>query len=118
MDLSMRRDVSGGLLCTLNDGEAEVMVTASAAFEAAHDLAAALDESTTEPFAECLWLVPGGEYRWMFRRQGERLTVVVLWSAGTVPGWQHVFRAECDAAWFTDRTRRELAGLGLAAGGA
>jgi hypothetical protein len=31
-----------------------------------------------------------------------------MWSSGTITGWQHVFRAECDLEWFAGRVRGEL----------
>jgi hypothetical protein len=44
---------------------------------------------------ECFWKEGGGEYRWVFRRDGESVRVAVLWSAGVMTGWEHVFWAEC-----------------------
>jgi hypothetical protein len=114
--LSIERDVSGGLICTLGDGEREVCVTAAAAREAAHDLRATLQEAEAGDLAECRWPVPGGEYRWMLRPGDGRITVVVLFSAGVVPGWQHVFREECDAAWLGDSVRAQLDALGFGGG--
>ena len=38
-----------------------------------------------------------------------RTDVVVLWSAGVVTGWQHVFRSEADATELEARVRHELA---------
>jgi hypothetical protein len=48
----------------------------------------------------------------MFRRNDDRLTVVVLWSAGTLTGWQHIFRTDTDFDTFAECVRREAAGIG------
>ena len=61
------------------------------------------------------WVEQGGEYRWMFRRVDDRLTVVVLWSSGTITGWQHVFRGECGFEAFVAQAR-EAVGRVAAAG--
>ena len=45
----------------------------------------------------------------MFRRHGDRLTLVVLWSSGTLTGWQHVFRSECDFEPFATEVKAALA---------
>ena len=49
----------------------------------------------------------------MFRRDGDRLTVAVMWSAGTVTGWQHVFRSECASTGSPGRVVDELERLGF-----
>jgi hypothetical protein len=35
----------------------------------------------------------------------------VLWSSGTVTGWQHVFRAADEFSYFMERVQDELAEL-------
>jgi hypothetical protein len=44
----------------------------------------------------------------MFRRQDRAVEVVVLWSSGTVTGWQHVFRASEDLGHLATRVKQEL----------
>jgi hypothetical protein len=61
-----------------------------------------------EGYAECFWPEPGGQYWWMFSREGRRLEVVVLWSRGAVTGWEHVFRAADEVDYLNDRIREEL----------
>jgi len=109
IDLAFQRHPSGGLIGTLGDGTTSATIGAAEVDRALADVLLAVDEAQRQPFSECFWPVPGGEYRWMFRRNGDEVTVVVLWSAGTVPGWQHVFRAECDYRWLVERLRAELA---------
>ncbi len=45
----------------------------------------------------------------MLRREDERLEVAVMYSAGVVPGWQHVFRAVDEMNYVQDLVRTELA---------
>ncbi len=113
MDFFIERDPSGRLLCELVDEASAATVTAANVPGAANGLRAAVADARAGGLGECLWLEPGGEYRWMFRRDGDRLTVAVMWSAGTLTGWQHVFRSECGFAWFAGRARAELDRLGL-----
>ena len=47
----------------------------------------------------------------MFRRDDQRLEVVVLWSRSSAVGWQHVFRAADEINYFRERVRDELARL-------
>jgi hypothetical protein len=103
-------DDSGRLTCTVVVDGRPVQLTAADAAAAADDLLAALEEAGQTGFGECVWQEAGGDYRWMFRRVGERLTVVGLWSAGTVTGWQHVLHTEAAYAPLVARMREVLVG--------
>lgn len=109
MDLSIEADSFGRLVCTINDEGSEAVVTASDSASAAAGLLGAVQDAEEGGYGECLWREATGEYRWMFRREGDRLTVVVLWSIGTVTGWQHVVHTQTDARSFAARVRSELA---------
>jgi hypothetical protein len=37
-----------------------------------------------------------------------------MWSAGTITGYQHVFREECDAEWFAGRVQAEAGRVAVA----
>lgn len=113
MELSIAREEPGRYVCTLTEGEHPAIVTASNVPEAGDEMLAALGNARTSGYGECMWDEQGGDYRWMLRREGETLTVVVLWSSGVITGWQHVFRADCDFEWFDGRMRSELARLGV-----
>ena len=41
-----------------------------------------------------------GDYRWLFRREGKTMRVVILKSLGTLTGWENCFWVECDAEEF------------------
>ena len=103
MDFSLTIDDAGRFVARLSDQDTTAIVTSSSAVDDARDTG----------YGECLWEEQGGDYRWMFRLTGERLIVVALWSTGTLTGWEHVFRGECDPAWFADRVRDALAQHGL-----
>lgn len=113
MDVRIEADANGRFICTLNDGRTEQVVTTSDAPAAGRALLHAIEAAATEGEGEASWPEPGGEYRWLFKRDDDRVTVVVLWSSGTLTGWQHVLRAECDLAPFFDRLRAELAVHGI-----
>jgi hypothetical protein len=108
MELSFEIDDRAHLICMLSDGGVEALVAAADGAAAADALLGAADSALGEDgYGECEWLVPGGEYRWMLKRDAARLTVAVMWSSGTVTGYQHVFRSECDSSWFAARVREE-----------
>lgn len=93
MQVSVTREFDR-LICRLDADGVDALVTAADAASAAGDLLAALDDAREGGYGECLWAEVAGEYRWMFKRNGPQLTVVVLWSSGTVTGWQHVVHTE------------------------
>jgi len=109
MDLLIERDLAGRFICTLVDEACTATVTASNVPEAGAALTAALDDARAAGYGECFWSEQGGDYRWMFRREGRRVAVVVLWSSGVITGWAHVFRSEADFDWLDARVRGELA---------
>jgi hypothetical protein len=117
VNIEITTDAAGHLLCTIDDGVERALVTASDAPEAGDALMAALDDTRDTGRGECLWNVPGGEYRWMFRRDGDRLTVAVMWTAGVVTGWQHVFRSDCEAEPFVEQVQAALAAAVVAGSG-
>jgi hypothetical protein len=108
MMISLSIDASGRYVCELVEADEHATVTASNVPEAGDDLLAALEDARDNGLGESLWVEPGGEYRWMFKRDGSRLTVAVMWCSGTVTGWQHVFRSECDFEEFLVSARSAL----------
>ena len=110
MRLHLETDEFDRLIATLTDGTKTALVTGRDSASAAADLGGALDALVESGIGESFWLESHGEYRWLLRRNGERVRVVVLWSNGVVTGWQQVFDVECDFARFVDECRRELLG--------
>lgn len=94
---------------SLREGDSVARVTGWHTQRAVMALVTALDVVVAgEGYAECFWPEPGGQYWWMFNREGRRLEVVVLWSRGAVTGWEHVFRAADEVDYLNDRIRAEL----------
>lgn len=108
MQLSFGTDEFGRLTCALADGEDQATVTAANLAGAAGDLAAALRDTAADGCSECYWMEGGGEYRWVFRREGDKVRVVVLWSAGTLTGWVHIFSSECELDALTSQVQDGL----------
>lgn len=107
----LERDAAGHLSCTLVDRNDTATIVAPEALDAAQDLEAALADARDAGYGECVWPLTDGEYKWLFRRTGDRTDVVVLWSGGVVTGWQHVFRSDADAADLHRRVAEELGRL-------
>jgi hypothetical protein len=112
LDLALDIDDAGRFVVRLRQGDASAVVTASN-LDAADDLLAAIEDARDTGLGECVWEEPGGDYRWMLRHDDGELIVVALWSAGTLTGWEHVFRGRCGLDWLADRVRAELARHGL-----
>ena len=94
---SFQADEFGRLTCNLSDGKSHAVVTASDLRQAAAGLANAISNCTRNGLAECFWYEAGGDYRWVLRRCGDAVRLAVLWSSGTLTGWEHVFWTECPA---------------------
>ena len=105
MEITAGTDGFGRLICTMDAEGTPVVVTASDAAGARAGLLGAIGDAEASAYGECLWPEAAGEYRWLFRRAGARLTVVVLWSSGTLTGWRHVLRVETGFDEFATRVR-------------
>ena len=110
MKISLRVDEFERLICVVEDGAAPVMVTASDP-DAAEHLLAAIDDAARECSGECFWQEGGGEYRWMLRREADKLRIVVLWCSGTLTGWETVLWTECKLEAFRSQAQAEVARL-------
>lgn len=115
VDLSFHTDSLGRVTCNLSDADTNAVVTASDTRDAISGLSEAIDRLLTTGISECYWREAAGEYRWVFRRVDDRVRVAVLWSTGTLCGWEHAFGTECGLAGFAQQVKRALAGLSLTA---
>lgn len=95
VEVTFELDSLGRLTCLLADEAGRAVVTASNMPAAADDLLAALRSADRGEVGERFWQEGGGQYRWLLRRRQESVEVVVLWSTGTVSGWENVFWREC-----------------------
>jgi hypothetical protein len=110
MNISLSLD-GPRLTARLVEGTDHAEVIGWGVTNAAAHLEAALDDAEIHGYGECFWPEPTGHFWWMFRREEQRLEVVVLWSRSSAVGWQHVFRAADEIRYFRDRVRKELAQL-------
>jgi hypothetical protein len=115
MNVSFSTDSFGRIVCDISaDGE-HAIVTSSDGAAAAQMLLNALDAARDAGYGECVWQEGGGEYWWILRRDGMDLTCVLLWSHGTLTGWQHLLRSETRFEDFAEAIQRGLARLAFAA---
>lgn len=114
----MEHEDGAGLVCVLSDQANTGTARASDGAEAAADLLGAIQNVRDGGTGECFWLRESGAYRWLIKRTGDSARLVVLWSAGTLTGWENVFWADCDWPAFDRAVSDELAryaGTGSAA---
>lgn len=103
--LSFSASEFGQLNCSMTDGEFTASVSAVNSDDAAQDLLAALDSAATSGVGECFWPREAGTHRWLIRRENGSVRLAVLWSGGTLTGWEHVFWAEDEWSGFERRLR-------------
>ena len=114
VEFSFSTDPFGRLTCDVSNGGETAVVTASDLPRAIADLSAAIGALERNGVAECYWPEGVGEYRWLFRRNHDRLRLAILWSTGTVTGWEHVFSAECDLVLTVNLLRRQMDNVAVA----
>ncbi len=114
MDVAFSSDASGRIVCDICDAAESALVTSSDTPGAALGLLGALADAERHGYGECVWQEGGGEYRWMLRRDGNDVTCVVLWSRGTLTGWQHLLRGTAPFQEFAGRVRDGLERIALA----
>lgn len=102
MEVSLKCDSFGRVVGTIAHNGTQATVTGSDAGSALTDLRFAVQSAVDDGQGECFWLEATGEYRWLFRKEGGTMRVAILWSTGTLTGWEHRFWAECDAQEFRD----------------
>ena len=90
MQFVLETDNFGRLIGTLSDGRGEATVTSASIHPALAGLSSALDDLERTGRGECFWEEGGGEYRWVFARENDKLRMAILWSAGTLTGWENV----------------------------
>ena len=100
MQITLNGDCFGRVVGTIAHNGAQATVTSSDSAAAMTDLRQAVDSAAADGLGECFWHEAAGDYRWLFRREGSTMRIVVLWSIGTLTGWEHRFWAECDAEEF------------------
>ena len=112
MQVTLQGDSFGRVVGTIEHNGAQATVTGLNAGSAIADLRLAVESAATGDCGECFWYETTGEYRWLFRREGGTMRIAILWSMGTLTGWEHRFWAECDAEDFRDTLRAALEACG------
>ena len=97
MQVTLEEDSFGRVVGTIEHNGAHATVTCSDPASAIPDLRLAVESAVTGGFGECFWHEATGDYRWLFRRESAAIRIAILWSIGTLTGWEHRFWAECDA---------------------
>ena len=108
MRLTLAPDDFGGMVCTAGHDGLEAVIAAADASQAAGALWTAVEQLAEFGTSECYWPAETGAYRWVFRRVDLEVRIAILWSTGTLTGWEHVFSAECDGADFLRQAREQL----------
>ncbi len=104
MDLALALDGFGRLICNASFGSQHATVTCSDREQGAADLDAAFHDALRDGAGECYWREATGEYRWVFRRSDNgKIRIAVLWSNGTLTGWDQLLWTEVDASEFESK---------------
>lgn len=102
MQVTLQSDSLGRVVGTIEHNGAQATVTGWDAGAAITEFQLAVESAVTNHHGECFWQEATGVYRWLFRREGGKMRVVILWSMGTLTGWEHRFWAECDMEEFRE----------------
>jgi hypothetical protein len=105
MQVTLRGDSFGRVVGTIVYHGAETTVTGSDHDSAIRDLRVAVESALTHGHGECFWHEAMVDYRWLFRREGSTMRIVIVQSAGTLTGWEHCLWAECGVEEFGDMMR-------------
>ena len=103
MTIDLHKDEFGRLTCELFDDKTHAIITASNSAEAHHGLLDAIRSVRSTGNGECYWNEASGQYRWVLRKlDAGQLRIAILWSTGTVTGWEHAFWSEAPLDAFTE----------------
>ena len=108
MKFAFEADLGGRLLCRLEDADGAHLISSSAAAPAQAELMGALEDLESSNTSECYWQDDACDYRWVFKRDGERLKLAILRLTGVCPGYQHVAWTEEAAAPLLSTIRTAL----------
>ena len=115
MELYLTTEPPDHLFVHLLDGADETVVAVGQARGGAASITRAVNDAMSAGYGECFWPgLEGGQYWWMFRRDGDSMDVIAMWTRGGAALWEHVFRATENADFVRDRLLEETARLGVA----
>ncbi|MBS1858588.1 MAG: hypothetical protein JST11_24680 [Acidobacteria bacterium] len=107
MQVTFTGDSFGRVVGTIAHNGAQATVSGSDQVSAMEDLRLAV-ESAADGHGECFWHEAMVDTRWLFRKEGDIVRVVIIRSTGTLTGWEHCFWAECAAAEFQGAMRAAM----------
>jgi hypothetical protein len=114
MDLRLTLDPYDVLVVHLSEADLATTVSVHPSRPGAELLQRALHASIADGYGECFWPgLSGGQYWWIFKRDGETLETIAMWTRGGASLWEHVFRATDAASWVRERLADEIQRLGL-----
>jgi hypothetical protein len=90
MHIHFERTEAGTLVARVSAQERSVEVSCAEAESGLKVIGLALADLDEKGIGECFWPHECGEYRWIFRNAPGGVEVVVLWSTGTLTGWEAV----------------------------
>ena len=115
MDLRLTLEAHDVLVVRLRDGDDETTVSVHPSRAGADSLQRALRTALADGYGDCFWPgMPGGQYWWMFKCNGDTLETIAMWTRGGASLWEHVFRATDSATWVRERLAEEIDRLALA----
>jgi hypothetical protein len=114
MDLRLTLDPYDVLVVQLSEGDLATMVSVYPSRPGVESLQRALRAAIADGYGECFWPgLSGGQYWWIFKRDGQTLETIAMWTRGGAALWEHVFRATDAANWVSERLADEIKRLGL-----
>jgi hypothetical protein len=110
MSFVLHRDERGFLECRIGEN----VIAVHEPLPALEALSETLDRVESDGLGECCWEQPTGIYRWVFRKTaGEdgvvKANVALIWSAGVVTGWEHVWWGEVEWVEFLREAKAQIA---------
>jgi hypothetical protein len=114
MHVRLEIDTDNTLVVHLREGGEVASVAVSPPVAGLRTLRRALDAAMAHGYGECFWPArAGGQYWWIFKRDGDALETIAMWTRGGASLWEHVFRATDEASYVHDRLAREAHRVGL-----
>lgn len=116
MNLRLSIEPHDTLVVHLQEGKEKGTVAVHPSRAGATSLLRAVDAALTEGYGECFWPgAPGGQHWWIFKRDGESMEVIAMWTRGGASLWEHVFRATDSAGFVEEQLTSEIDRLELRA---
>ena len=109
MNLHLSIESPDMLVVHLREGAEETTVSVHPSRAGAESLLRALNDGLRDGYGEGFWPgSPGGQHWWIFKREGESIEVIAMWTRGGASLWEHVFRATDAATWVEERLTSEI----------